>query len=228
MEEATRNMNEDLENIYKWLCHNKLSLNIDKTKAMIITLKKNVNKNQLVHINNIPIEYVKEYKYLGIVIDEDPNWSAYVEFLVAKMMTKLHLMKNIAGKLNKDSLELLYKSIVGPHFDYCSTILFMLNIQQTQTLQKMQNRFLRLILRLSFDTPINSMLNKLGGLSVKQRNIFNTLRFLYRIENENMPQYLKRRLIKRETTTSYELPTKPTGLCIARFQEADHTEMFVL
>jgi hypothetical protein len=76
----------------------------------------------------------------------------------------------------------------------------LITVQQTQSLQKMPNRFIRLIRRLPFGTPITSMLDKLGWLSVKQRMVFNAMRFLYRIENENMPPYLKRRLIRWETS----------------------------
>jgi hypothetical protein len=51
IEETVDKMNEDLSSIYSWLCSNKLSLNIEKTKAMIITLKKNVDRDVKVHIN---------------------------------------------------------------------------------------------------------------------------------------------------------------------------------
>jgi DNA-binding transcriptional regulator YhcF (GntR family) len=64
-------MNEDLNRIYKWLCFNKLSLNIVKTKAMVITQKKKLDREKQVLIDNRVTEFVAEYKYLGVTIDEN-------------------------------------------------------------------------------------------------------------------------------------------------------------
>jgi hypothetical protein len=79
VEEAVTIMNQELEKLYHWLCSNKLSLNIEKTKAMIVTLKKNIDKNMKVKINNNIIDYVTEYKYLGVILDEHLNFNAFVD-----------------------------------------------------------------------------------------------------------------------------------------------------
>jgi hypothetical protein len=169
---------------------------------MIITLKKNVDRSIKVHINDTEIEYVSEYKYLGVVIDDSLNFNAFCELLIGKMWKKYHLMKNISAKLNRDAMITLYNSIVCPHVDYCSTVLFLMNDQQIAKLQKMQNRFMRLILKLPFDTSIKYMLEILAWLSIRQRINYNSLKFIYKVENEEFPQYLKRNLLKKETSYS--------------------------
>jgi hypothetical protein len=45
LEEAVNKMNADLSSLSNWLNLNKLKLNIEKTKYMIITFKKNINTN---------------------------------------------------------------------------------------------------------------------------------------------------------------------------------------
>ncbi len=62
-----------------------------------------------------------------------------------------------------------------------------------------------MILKMPYDTQIKRMLEMLNWMSVKQRIVYNTLRFIYKIENEEMPQYLKKFLIKKEAQSSYAL-----------------------
>ena len=53
-----------------WLTVNKLSLNVQKTKAMVFhTPQKKVCK-QKVYIDEHLIEYVDEFNYLGIFLDK--------------------------------------------------------------------------------------------------------------------------------------------------------------
>jgi hypothetical protein len=42
LDEAVNRMNDDLVSLFQWLALNKLKLNVQKTKYMVITFKKNV------------------------------------------------------------------------------------------------------------------------------------------------------------------------------------------
>jgi hypothetical protein len=44
LEEVVDKMNEDLASLAAWLYHNKLKLNISKTKYMVISFRKNIKK----------------------------------------------------------------------------------------------------------------------------------------------------------------------------------------
>ena len=67
-------MNSELAKITDWLAVNKLSLNADKTKLMIFYYKQTQLKNSEVpniKINNMPIERVAQFKFLGVIIDSN-------------------------------------------------------------------------------------------------------------------------------------------------------------
>ena len=74
---AHRDMQHDLDNIANWCKSNKLTLNISKTKCMILGSKHRIRKTRYhpLHIHNIPIDYVLSYKYLGITIDQSLNFT---------------------------------------------------------------------------------------------------------------------------------------------------------
>ena len=56
----------DINNIYEWTLKNKMILNPEKTKCMVIS-KSNTNLN--LNLNQNKITNVNEMKYLGIIID---------------------------------------------------------------------------------------------------------------------------------------------------------------
>jgi hypothetical protein len=70
-DEAVNRMNDDLVSLFQWLTSNKLKLNVQKTKYMVITYKKNIPEDLFkVRIGDNDLECVKHMKNLGGIIDE--------------------------------------------------------------------------------------------------------------------------------------------------------------
>lgn len=198
-------LNEDIGNMFKWLCVNKLKLNMDKTVFMCLTSKK-VNKDDiLIKINNECIHRVTETKYLGIFIDEKLNFNSNLNFVSKKISKKINFMYRIKDKLPIKNRIQLYMSMVAPHIEFCSTILFLCNQEQINSLQKLQNRAMRMILNMSRYTHISYMLDTLRWLSIKQRIYFNVLILIYKIVNGFLPSYLKDNLITVGESQNYNL-----------------------
>ena len=72
------NINEELAKIDEWLKHNKLSLNIKKSKFMLFyTPGRNLQIPNL-HINNIKRECLDSNNFLGITIDKHLTWKEHI------------------------------------------------------------------------------------------------------------------------------------------------------
>lgn len=80
--------------------------------------------------------------------------------------------------------------MIKPHFEYCSSILFMCNNQMMNRLQKLQNRAMRIVLMCNGFTPIREMLLKLSWMSVNQRILYNVIVFVFKIKFNILPNYL--------------------------------------
>jgi hypothetical protein len=91
---------------------------------------------------------------------------------------------------------MLYKSIVAPHFDYCSSILFLANEGHFQEMQRVQNKMMRIILRCSREPRIIDMLLALYWMTIKQRVCYNTLVMIFKIDRGELPEYLSINLIR--------------------------------
>ena len=71
IDELLLKINKELPNIYDWLCANKLTLNLRKTKYLIFQPRQKVDYNllPLLSIAGQCLEQVSKIKYLGIYID---------------------------------------------------------------------------------------------------------------------------------------------------------------
>ena len=91
--ELSDKLNNDLLGVAKWLHDHKLTLNLDKTKCMLIgSNRKRESKVDLtVSILDHSISNVRSFKYLGIHISSDFTWTDHVEHLTGKIIhTYIH------------------------------------------------------------------------------------------------------------------------------------------
>jgi hypothetical protein len=135
----------DLKFLTNGLNYNKLKLNIDKTKFMVITNKR-INKNNIsLQIADQQIKRVDKMKYLGVMLDDGLKFDDHVDVICKKMGRKYGFMCRVNRKLSTESKILLYKSIVSSHIENCSSLLYLINNEQMLRLQKIKNKIMRLI-----------------------------------------------------------------------------------
>lgn len=194
-EEVVRVLNRELKRVIEWLNQHKLKLNCSKCKALIIStngklLKIDVNANPVV-LNNEPIEIVQQMKYLGVIVDNNLKFNQHVNFVCKKIGKKIGFMGRVSKCMSVWTKTLIYNTIILPHFDYCSTLFLSINKCDLDSLQKLQNRAMRIILSCDRLTHIKDMLDKLNFLTVKQRIKLASLIFIYKVINNILPKYLK-------------------------------------
>lgn len=188
-EDAIHLMNNDFNKILNWLNLNKLMLNVDKTKCMIFS-SKSINTSKYITLGGCNIERVDKIKYLGFMINEKLNLNDQIQKCTQKAAVKVNMLKRISKKLTFQTRKIIYSTLVQPNFDYCSTIYLNATKEQVKTMQKIQNRGMRTILRCEYNTPKKFMLNCLGWLGIEQRIIFNVLVMIHKIKIGLLPDYL--------------------------------------
>jgi hypothetical protein len=78
--EAEAFANSDLAKIEKWAKENKMQFNETKSKAMLITRKRNTLSINI-YLNNSRLEVVKEMKYLGIYFDSRFTFYRHIQYV---------------------------------------------------------------------------------------------------------------------------------------------------
>lgn len=180
---------EDLARVSNFLKMMKLKLNTDKTKFMSIGFNGSDHNVQVV-IDNCAIDETNVIKYLGVLIDKNLTFNDNIDYLVKKISKKIAFLSRSKNKMDIETRLLFYKTIISPHFDYCSTVLLLANDSQIDRLQKLQNWALRIILNADRRTHIHAMLSKLSLLDIKQRVYFNVLITVFKAVHNLLPPYL--------------------------------------
>ncbi|KAK9882834.1 hypothetical protein WA026_023449 [Henosepilachna vigintioctopunctata] len=186
-------MNKVLEVVNKYLLVNKLKLNVDKTETMIITSK---YKYGQLNVNDINLklgydkrDLITSAKYLGFYIDSHLNFNAHFEYICTKIGKKRYYFMRISINLSVKSIITVHQAIVQPHFDFYASILFLLNSNQKDQLQKLQNRCTRIIITCSWLAPISSMSKTLSWFSFEERCLFMKMSFVFILVNDLAPSY---------------------------------------
>lgn len=199
--DAIDKINYDLAVILNYLCMMRLKVNISKTKYMLI----GKDSERQVVIDGQQIERVIEMKYLGIIVDNKLTFKSNIEQLIKKISKKIYMLRRLKNRTDFDTRLLLYKSLVAPHYDYCSTILFLASATELERLQKLQNRAMRIIVNAGSRDHIVDLLQRCDLLNVKQRVYFNVLCFMYKMKNGQLPQYLSRLFRTTAEVQPYDL-----------------------
>ena len=78
-------INSELEKIYRWLCSNKLSLNVGKTKFACFHTAQRIVAYPELKINNIIIDRVAEFNFLRLIISSNMKWKKHSDDIALKV-----------------------------------------------------------------------------------------------------------------------------------------------
>ncbi len=85
---------EEVSTLTKWCQENHLSLNIDKTKELVVDFRRQSTEHTPITIDKTPVERVNSFKFLGVHITEDLTWSAHTD-AVLKAHQRLFFLRRL-------------------------------------------------------------------------------------------------------------------------------------
>ena len=180
-------MNNDLESINNWFKLNKLSLNAEKTRAIAFHPKQRHITLPSLKIDNVNIEFVSEFKFLGIIIDNNLTWKSHIN-MISKKLTKIigiiHRLKNI---LEKNILIHIYNSLFLTHLNY-SVIVWG---WQSFSVNKLQKKALRILTNSAYKAHTEPLFKELNLLKFEHIRALHDFNFCFKFENKLLPEYFK-------------------------------------
>ena len=115
--------NKEMKNICNWLIANKLTLNIVKSKYMILSRKANLNEHDFVlKLNGAKLKRCSHYKYLGVIIDENLSWKSHIQHLCEKIGKTCSVLAKIRHCTDTATIKSVYYALVFSHLSYCNLI----------------------------------------------------------------------------------------------------------
>ena len=219
-------INRDLYNLEKWLEGNTLSLNVVKTRAMLISTKQKYkalrNQSQDLHlkIKGMELDTVTNTRYLGVNIDSSLDWEYHIKAISTKVSRAIGFLTYTRNFLPQDTLNIQYTGIVEPHFRYCCSVwgsCGKTEATKATKATKLQNRAARIVTNSSYDAPSKPLLQKLEWKTIVELIANETKMMVFKSLNDFGTQYILNMFTKnsqlsernlRNTTTDLRLPLR--------------------
>ena len=176
------NMQADLFLINTWCRRNKLSLNIKKTKCMLFGSRvklKNTRCPKLT-INNVNIDFVHQYKYLGVVLDPHLTFNKHLNNIIKITAHKINLLAKVRQYLTETASLTIYKTMILPYFDYGDILFINSQKKLLQKLDRLQKRAVKLCTRPAGDIPEDILLRSANISKLNKRRDAHLLNFMYK------------------------------------------------
>eukprot|EP00061_Rhincodon_typus_P000960 g13288.t1 len=76
-----------------WCNENNLSLDVGKTKELIINFRKKGGEHAPIYINGTEVERVESIKFLGVTITNNLSWTSHIDATVKKTQQRLFFLR---------------------------------------------------------------------------------------------------------------------------------------
>ena len=179
--------------IYIWLCANRLSLNVNKTKYIIFNYTHSHNSYATnLHINNIPLTQVgtnfqeQTIQFLGIYIDEKLSWKRNISQICSKMARSIFFINKVKNILPTSALKILYYALVHCHIIY--GIMVWGGAQTINKICILQKRAIRTICKHKYRDHTEPLFKKENILKINDVFKLHVNLFMYDYRQNHLPE----------------------------------------
>ena len=154
------NLQIDCNNDIDWFTVNVMKANHSKFQFMVISSER-IEQKFLDIGNGITLQSKPSEKVLRVTIDDRLQFSEHVSACCSKAARQLNALSRFSRHINLKSKSIIYNSFIASNFNYCSLVWHFCGTANSNKLEKLQERSLR-ILYIDFDSPIQNLIDKQG------------------------------------------------------------------
>ena len=178
-------INNELERVNIWLKLNKLSLNIKKTKLMIFGRKQKKINEINVSIDNVQIERVHTFNFLGIMLDESLTWTDHTNMVANKISRVTGVLYRLKSVFPKEILLTLYNTLIGSYINYGLLVWGV----KSNRIEVPQKKAIRLATNSTYFAHTTPLFKSEGLLIVYDIFKLKLVKFFYKLSYDLLPQY---------------------------------------
>ena len=226
----SNSINNELQNVSDWLAVNMLSLNVKKTKFMVFhPYQKNIeNCVPSLKIGNTDIERVKEFNFLGLIIEETLSWKSHVDYISNKISKHTGVLNRLKHFLPPYILRTLYFSLIHSQLNY-SLLAWGFNCIRVKKLQK---RAVRIVSVSKYNAHTEPLMKSLKILKLEDMFRLNVLKWYFKFQNKQLPLFFNNFTILRHseshpynTRNNFVIPHNITRLVSSRYCLRNHVSV---
>ena len=190
-----------LESLVDWLFKWRLKMNASKCCYTIFSSAGRSDMELDLRLKGDQIPYNPNPVFLGITFDESLCFNKHFANLRVRALKRLNILKIFSHKswhLNYSSLTNIYRALIGSIFDYSFFSIACVSKTNLELIQKVQNRSIRIIYKLEWDSPTASLFSISSILQIKDRflqlgarYIMKTFKYNNKLINVLISEYLR-------------------------------------
>ena len=205
--------NTKLNTVYYWMKANKLCINPQKSTALLIPSKPNLQINSSgILYNNEKINVCKSAKYVGVQIDDDLNFKSHIQLLHNKLSRAVGIMFKVKNFFPKKVLTLIYHAIFNSHLLYCITIWTSTFSTHLNSICILQNKAVKLLAGIHWRHSSSSGYKPLSILKLDDMIKLQSALFAHRHFNKKLPTNLQNYFTNVKTCHSIATRRQACGL----------------
>lgn len=177
---SKKNVETDFIILKNWFDRKLLTINTEKTHLLPFSCTKAglppfdhisvENKGHPIHI-----KLVDDIKYLGLYIDKHLKWNIHINYVIKKLHLILYRFKFLNNYLPLTTMKLLYTALVESHLRYGITAWGSALRVHLNSLEILQKRFLKIILRKDPMYPTNLLYNEFNTMDLRKLYLFHII-----------------------------------------------------
>jgi len=220
----TDTLNNDLKRILEWGKKWKVVFNEGKTN--LLNFSNSYSQNHQLLFGNTILADSTSHKHLGVTFQNDGKWDEHIRIISSKIKMLVSCLKSYKYRLNRKSLETLYKSYILPHFDYADIIYDNCTDALAEMLEQLQLEALRIISGSVRGTSHNKLYSETGFCTLKERRKRHKLIAYKKIVLGHCPNYLNDLLPDLVSNTNPYSRRRPLERRVPTFKTKLYSESF--
>ena len=180
-------VNNELEKVYCWLASNKLTLNVNKSKYMLISKKKSLPSLNI-KINDENLDDCVSYKYLGVYFDKDLSWKPHTDYLCKKISKACGALAKVRHCVGIDTLKTIYYALVHSYLRYGLLTWGSASSSVLKPLNVLNNKVLRILTFAPLGRLDTSLIyDHLKILNLEKNYLLEAGKFIFKAKNDILP-----------------------------------------
>ena len=171
----------DLSSLSDWFKCNKLALNESKTKYMIFHTRYNKPpENFVITLNGVTLERVEITKFLGVLIQENLNWKAHIDYVCNKIAKSIAILAKLKHYVPRYVLLIIYKSLCLSHMLYALSVWGGSSLSSLKRLNTLQKKGIRHVCNAKYNSHTSVLFKQCNVLKLSDMFKIQCCKLMYK------------------------------------------------
>jgi hypothetical protein len=200
--EGTRQIEDCVQLVQRWMSSSQLKMNNDRTEFLLISsrqMARTITPPTLT-VSDHEIKPSKAVCSLGVTLDRHATLEAHTNNICRQAYMQLKNISKLRRYLDPTSLECIVHAFVTSRLDYCNSLLCGLPSTLLARLQRVQNTAARILTGTPKYDHITPVLHSLHWLPVTKRIDFKILLLIFKVIHGQAPVYLQELITEHAPT----------------------------